>query len=220
MKQHIRLPCLATLLLTSLAVCADDTQPLAVPGKVIYESKLDSTVGAPWKVLKGKWELTDGSWRATEIAEDKHPGVVRLPNKLGDFVIEYEFKFNGAKFNSLSINGKGHMARVMITPKQVTIQKDDSDHDGPDKGMPFAKLPATFAPGTWHKVRMEMVGDTMRAQVDELSGWGKSESFKAERTAGITMAGATVSFRNFKINEATLNPKWDGTKAPTTAPVR
>ena len=211
MKKSIIL--LAVGLLAPLAVHAADQPLLAVPGKVIYENKFDAALGEPWKILKGKWELADGAWRAAEKFEDHHPGVARLTNKLGDFVIEYEFKFTGGKFNSLSINApKGHMARILITPKQVSIQKDDSDHEGPDKAIVFAKLPADFAPGTWHKVRLEMVGDMMLGQVDQLTGWGQSASFKQDRTAGLTLGGDAVEFRNFKVYEATLNPDWDHVK--------
>ena len=31
-----------------------------------------------------------------------------------------------------------------------------------------SKKPSTFATGTWHKVHMEMVGDTVLGQVDDL----------------------------------------------------
>ena len=52
--------------------------------------------------------------------------------KLQDFVASFEFRFDGAKSISLSINdAKEHVARVMITPAALRIQKDDHDHDGP-----------------------------------------------------------------------------------------
>src|SRR5262245_11407847 len=67
----------------SVSVSAADKNLLAIPGKVIYESKLDSTPGAPWKTAKGKWELAGGALRGSEKAEDNHGAVTRLPNKLG-----------------------------------------------------------------------------------------------------------------------------------------
>jgi len=202
------------LLMISLTVAASDQPQLAIPGKVVYDSKLDTPPGEPWKILKGDWTLTNGVWRAAEKTEDQHPGVARLPDKLEDFVIEYEFKFEGGRFNSLSINApKGHLARITITPKLVTIQKDDSDHDGPDKAIVFARLPADFKPGTWHKVRMAMIGDTILGQVDNLAGWGTNAMFKQARTAGLTVGGQAVDFRNFKISAATLNPAWNRIQA-------
>lgn len=110
-----------------LSVNAAAQPLLAIPGKVICENKFDAAPGEPWKAAKGKWELAEGVWRGSEKPEDKHGAVNRLPNKLADFVIEYEFKFEGGKSTSLSINAvKDHMARIMLTPKSVTIQKDDN----------------------------------------------------------------------------------------------
>lgn len=203
----------------ALAASAADKPLLAIPGKVIYENKLDSAPGDPWKAAKGKWELVDGNWRGSEKPEDNHGAVNRLPNKLGDFVIEYEFKFEGAKATSLSINAvKDHMARIVITPKLVTIQKDDNDHDGPDKAVVFARFANELAPG-WHRVRMEMVGDTMLGKVDDLIAWGSNDLFKQDRMVpGFTVGGQSVDFRNLSIREAKLNPEWEAVKATLPKP--
>lgn len=206
--------------LAAFGARAEDKPLLAIPGKVIYESKLDTTPGAPWKAAKGKWEVVDGVTRGSELEADKHGAVTRLPNKLQNFVVEYEFKFEGAKSTSLSINAvKDHMARISITPKSVTIQRDDNDHEGPDKAVVFARFPADFANGTWHKVRMEMVGDTMLGKVDDLVAWGANDLFKTEKASpGVTVAGQSVDFRNFSIREATLNPEWESVKATLPKP--
>jgi hypothetical protein len=209
-----------TLSVAALSATAADTALLAIPGKVIYENKLDTAPAAPWASAKGKWELVEGALRGAEKPEDKHGAVTRLPNKLTDFVIDYEFKFEGARSTSLSINAvKDHMARIMITPKTVTIQRDDNDHDGPDKAIIFARFPADLAAGTWHKVHLEMVGDTLVGQVDNLIAYGTSDLFKTPKmAAGFTVGGQSVDFRNFSLREATLNPAWDSVKATLPAP--
>jgi hypothetical protein len=211
---------LSSLLALSLTATATDSALLAIPGAIIYESKLDAAPAAPWKAAKGKWELVEGVVRGSEIAEDKHGAVTRLPNKLQDFVIEYEFKFEGARSTSLSINAtKDHMARIMITPASVTIQKDDNDHEGPDKSVIFARFPAKLTAGTWHKVRLEMVGDSMVGKVDDLVAWGSNDLFKTAKTApGFTVGGQSVDFRNLTIREASLNPAWEAVKATLPKP--
>ncbi len=203
-----------------LSANAAEQPLLAIPGKAIYENKLAAAPGEPWKAAKGKWELVDGAWRGSENPEDKHGAVNRLPNKLADFVIDYECKFEGGKGTSLSINAaKGHLARISISPKLVTIQKDDGDHEGPDKAVIFARFAVDFAPGTWHKVHLEMVGDTLLGKVDELAVWGSHELFKQERMApGFTVAGQSVDFRNFSVREAALNPDWEKVKATLPKP--
>lgn len=201
------------------AASAADKPLLAIPGEVIYESKLDTAPAAPWRAAKGQWELKDGVLRGSELAADKHGAVTRLPNKLSDFVIEYEFKLEGARSTSLSINAvKDHMARISITPKSITIQRDDKDHGGPDKAVIFARFPTELAPG-WHKVRLEMVGDTLLGQVDDLTAWGNSDLFKTPKASpGFTVGGQSVDFRNLTIRAATLNPEWETVKATLPKP--
>lgn len=212
---HIMKRTLLLSLLASLPLLADNAPLLGIPGKVIYESKLDSGLAAPWKAAKGKWENADGVLRGAELVEDKHGAVTRLPNKLQDFIVEYEFKFEGAKSTSLSINAiKDHMARIMITPATVRVQRDDNDHEGPDKAVIFGTFKADLKPGIWHKVRLEMVGDTMLGQVDDIIACGSDPLFKTQKAApGFTVAGQSVDFRNVKICEATLNPGWESVKA-------
>jgi hypothetical protein len=206
-----------TLLLfaLSLPAFAEDAPLLAIPGKVIYESKLDTGLAAPWKAAKGKWEAHEGVLRGAEVPEDKHGAVARLPNQLQDFIAEFEFKFEGAKSTSLSINAvKGHMARVMITPRSVIVRRDDSDHEGPDKAVNFSMLKADLKPGAWHKVRIEMVGDSMLGQVDDIIATGSDALFTQKKAApGFTVAGQSLDIRNFKLTEATLNPEWEKVKA-------
>ncbi|OYW77835.1 MAG: hypothetical protein B7Z37_02140 [Verrucomicrobia bacterium 12-59-8] len=208
-----------TLALAAFAARAEDKPLLAIPGKVIFENNLSSGAGAPWKAAKGKWEPVDGVLRGSELAADKHGAVTRLPNKLKDFVIEYEFKFSGARTTSLSINAiKDHMARINITPKSVTIQRDDNDHEGPDKAVVFARFPAELGEG-WHKVRLEMVGDKMLGKVDDLIAWGANDLFMNEKAGpGFTVGGESVDFRNFSLSEATLNPAWEEVKATLPKP--
>ncbi|WP_075087833.1 family 16 glycoside hydrolase [Verrucomicrobium spinosum] len=209
------------LLLPLVSLSASDQTPiLGVPGKVIYESKLDVAPASPWRVAKGAWEVRNGTWHGSEKPEDHHGAVVRLPDKLPDFILDYEFLFDGARATSVSINAvKDHMARILITPASVTIQRDDNDHDGPDKAVIFARFSANFAPGTWHKVHLEMVGDTLYGRVDSHEAYGSSELFKSQKAAaGFTVGGQSVQFRNLKITEATPNPEWEAVKAKLPAP--
>lgn len=85
--------------------------------------------------------------------------------------------------------------------------------------MIFARFNADFPAGTWHKVRMEMVGDTLLGKVDDLVAWGSNDLFMKERMApGFTVGGQSVDFRNLTIREATLNPDWEKVKATLPKP--
>jgi hypothetical protein len=208
------LPLFFSLLAAALVAQADDKPLLAIPGKLFYENTFANGIAAPWKIAKGEWVSADGALRGSEKPEDKHPGVARMPLKLQDFIIEYEFKLEGAKMTTLSVNGvKDHMARILAGADYVQVQKDDSDHDGPDKAVVFARMAADLKPGAWHKARMELVGDTMLGKVDDLIAFGSNDLFKNEKgNFGFTVVGQSVDIRNLKVWSATKNPDWDSLK--------
>jgi len=194
-------------------LCAADSPAtlLAQPDKEIVGDALTKDAkAADWKVAKGKWERTPDGTRVEEIPADKHGAVSRVAQKLQDLVIAFEFRLDGAKSVSLSINAtKDHMARVFITPTTLRVQKDDHDHDGPDKAVVFLNTAQSFEPGTWHSVVLEMVGDTMVATIDgKISGFGRDELFKAEKAdPGFTCGGQSATFRNLVIWSAKAEPK-------------
>lgn len=219
---------LATALTTATLNAALPEGPLlAVPGKVIYENALVAKPEAPWQAAKGKWTPSEGALRGAELAEDKHGAVLRMTGPLANQVIvEYQFRFlDTAKTTSLSINGpKGHVCRVSMTPTTFVVQKDDSDHAGPDKAIFFSRQVADLKPEEWHTVRLEIIGDQMLGQCDDLVGFGSHEAIGKEKAnLGFTVGGQSVEFRALKITEGTLNPKWDAVKATlpagTPAPV-
>jgi hypothetical protein len=209
----------AALLACLLALPAFAAEPaapatlLAQPGKLLAADALTKDA-APlaWKTAKGKWERGTDGIKAEEVPADMHGAVSRAPLKLENFVAAFEFRLDGAKSISLSINdAKEHVARVLITPGSFKVQKDDHDHDGPDKGVVFLNQAVKFEPGTWHSVVLEMVGDTMVATLDgKTSGFGANDLFKAPKASpGFTVGGQSATFRNFAVWEAKAEPKGD-----------
>jgi hypothetical protein len=186
-------------------LCAADAPAtlLAQPDKEIVNDQLTKDAkAAAWKVAKGKWERTTEGTRVEEIPADKHGAVSRVTQDLQDLVIAFEFRLDGAKSVSLSINAtKDHMARVSITPTTLRVQKDDHDHDGPDKAVVFLTAAQPFEAGTWHRVVLEMVGDTMVATIDDkLSAFGRDPLFLTPKVnPGFTCAGQSATFRNFTL---------------------
>jgi hypothetical protein len=203
------------------SVPAADGPLLAVPGEVVYENSLAEKPAAPWRAAKGRWEAVEGALRGSELPEDKHGAVLRLIGPVPDnVVIEYEFRFTeGAKSTTLSINdAKDHVCRLLMTPRTFTVQKDDNDHEGPDKPVVFSRQMANLAPGQWHKVRLEIIGNTMLGQCDGHVGHGSHELIgKKKVNFGFTVSGQSVDFRNLKISQATPNPQWEKIKGDLPA---
>ena len=211
---------LALLALVS-PLCAADAPAtlLAQPDKELVSDALTKDAkGAEWKIAKGKWERAADGIHVEELPADKHGAAGRVTTKLQDFVAAFDFRLDGAKSISISINdAKEHVARVMITPTSLRVQKDDHDHDGPEKSTIFLNQAQAFEAGSWHSVVLEMVGDTMVATIDgKISGFGSDDLFKAEKAnPGFTCAGQSATFRNFVIWSAKAEPKvtWKETSA-------
>jgi hypothetical protein len=184
---------------------------LAQPDKeLVADALTKDAAAAQWKIAKGKWERTPEGIRVEELPADNHGAAGRVNTKLQDFIAAFEFRLDGAKSVSLSINdAKEHVARVGITPTSLRIQKDDHDHAGPDKAVIFLHQAHAFEAGTWHRVVLEMVGDTMVATIDgKISGFGRDELFKAEKAnPGFTCGGQSATFRNLVIWSAKAEPK-------------
>ncbi len=189
---------------------------LAERGKLIFSDDLNAAPAKEWHVAKGKWEVVDGAWHAEEIPTDMHPGVVRRQFKFQDVIFQYSFKLDGAKTTTFSINdAKGHLCRVLIRPNGFTVQKDDHDHDGPDKAVLFQNVTTPINAGEWHTLVIELLGKEMLASLDgDKVGFGAHEVIAQEKdNFGFTISGQSASFKNLRAWEATPNKNWEETKA-------
>jgi len=169
-----------------------------------------------WRIAKGKWEVAEGALKCAEIKDDKHAGVMRRTLAFKDAVFQFDFKLDGAKALSLSINdAKEHVCRVAISPAGFRAQKDDHDHEGPDKAVPFEQKSATLNDGKWHTMVVEILGDTIAATLDgTATSFGSHELIGTPKANfGFTVGGESAWYRNLKVWEATPNKDWDATKA-------
>jgi hypothetical protein len=186
-------------------------------GKVLLDEPLNAALGKDWKVGKGKWEAVDGSIRGAELKDDMHGAVARRNIDVKDAVICFSFKLDGAKQISLSLNAtKGHVSRVKITPKGVSVQKDDQDgKNGPDTGAVLDTTNVDIKTGEWHSLVVELRGADILATLDgKHTAFGTHEAIAKEKANfGLTVAGETASFKGLKVYEATGPAKdWDKTR--------
>lgn len=212
MKQYLHT--LTLLAAFTWAATAEDTLPktlMTVRGKLVHSDDLNKTA---WRAGKGQWEISDGAMKGTELKTDKHGAVARHQLKFQDAVIQFDIQLNGARMATLSINdAKEHVARVLVNAVGFRAQKDDHDHDGPDKAKPFNLVAMPFKPGAWHTVLVEIKGGEMLATVDGKSSYGSDELIGvAKANFGFTVAGESASFRNLRVWEAQANPAWEQNK--------
>lgn len=174
-----------------------------------------------WHMPKGKWEIADGALKGAEIPDDKHGAVMRRTLAFKDAVFQFDFKLDGAKGISLSINdAKEHVCRVLMSPAGFRAQKDDHDHDGPDKAVPFEQKAVKLNDGQWHTMVVEILGDTLAATLDgKTTSFGSNELIATPKANfGFTVGGQSAFYRNLRIWEATPNKEWDATKTKLALP--
>jgi hypothetical protein len=193
-----------------------------VPGKRILDEPLNTPFSKDWKVAKGKWEVVDGGMRGAELKDDMHGAVARRNLNMKDVVIAFSFKLDGAKTISLSLNGaKGHINRVRINAKGVSVVKDDQDgKNGPDKAAVLDTVAVDIKPGMWHTLVVELHGADMLATLDgKHTAFGTNEAVAKDKTnLGLTVAGETASFKGLKVWESTTTTKdWSATRAKLLA---
>lgn len=248
MKTPVLLAFAAAVRITASLAFADDALPktlLTERGKLLFSENFSKPVekAAPptppakgaakpaagaaraewttgWRLRPGKWEFADGAMRGTELKDDMHGAVARYPFKFKDAVIQYEVRLDGCKQTTFSVNdAKDHVCRVLLNKAGFRAQKDDHDHDGPDKAKPFNTVAAPIADGVWQTVLIEIKGEEMIATIAGKSSFGADALIGTEKANfGFTVAGDGASFRNLRVWEALPNPNWAANKkalAPT-----
>ncbi len=128
----------------------------------------DGALKAPWTMPKGKWEVKDGVLSGAELEADKHAAVLHYNKKVHNLIVEFDYEIKGAKFLHLSFNHpKGHLWRLMITDKEVRLQKDKDKKDANSKAEVAAKASFSSTPGERHHVVVEIVGSQIVARIDD-----------------------------------------------------
>lgn len=216
------------LLASSLALAsiggavADEPETSALPtrmtvrGKLLFQDALDTAPGRAWNVAKGDWKAEDGALTGSEKESDHHGAVMRHAVPFRDAVIQYAFRLDGARATSLSINkARGHLCRVLITPAGFQVRKDDADHAGPDRAILLQAVKVPIEAGAWHTLVLELRGDEMLASLDGRHvGYGRAEALAVDKAnLGLTVAGASASFKDLSVWEATPNPDWEKDRA-------
>jgi hypothetical protein len=182
---------------------------LATTGKLIYSDAFE-TVGEGWQANVGDWKIEEGVLSGTELEADDHAGVMKRNLPMKDVVIEFGLKLADAKSMSFSIDAKGHLCRLSVSPTGFQARKDDMDKEGPNEGKAFNSVSAKLDTDEWYTVRMELLGDEMVTQIDEEVSMGTHEELAMEKLKwGFTVSGGPVYMKDLKVWEALPNEGWE-----------
>lgn len=218
---------LSTFLLAFSAIAEEPSSSADQPdtlmcerGKLLLSDTFEAGPGKSWRILKGKWESVDGATQGSELKEDMHGAVIRANLPVHNLVLQYSFKLDGAKATTLSINdAKGHNSRVIVNANGFSARKDDHDHGGPDKAELLQSVKTKIAPGKWHTLVVEVNGPEFLARLDgKLVAYGTHEAIDVDKTnIGLTVGGASASFKDLSIWEAKPKSDWSANKAKILA---
>jgi hypothetical protein len=141
---------------------------LAKAGPVQMEDQFDAPkLGEKWTANKGLWQIQDGAVVGREKKEDEHAAVLTLNQPNRNSVLQFSFKLNGTQGFNLSFNhAKGHLFRVIVNDRGVSVSKDKDKKDSNSKSYTMAKAEAQFASGQWHTMLVEVLGNKVSVQTD------------------------------------------------------
>lgn len=147
---------------------AELTPLLTRPGEVLVQDSFDEPqFGKAWAVNKGDWRLAEGALVGREKAEDKHAAVLTLKQPNRDSALKFSFKLDGANGFNVSFNhAKGHLFRIGVSEKALTIIKDKDKRDPASKRAVLARAAGKFSGDSWYTMLVEIQGDKVSVQID------------------------------------------------------
>lgn len=134
---------------------------------VLKDAFAGEELGKRWKVNKGTFKIVDGVVSGSELPADKHAAVLTctVPNR--NSAIQFSFKLGDAKAFHLSFNKKrGHLFRVMITPKNIVLRTDKPGKRSKIKPVVLARASKPLSTKEWHTMLVEVRGTKVAVQLD------------------------------------------------------
>ena len=147
-----------------------------------FEDAFDrDELGPGWSTVKGDWKIVDGVLLGKEKKEDAHAAVLSCNRPNRNSTIELSFKLDGATSFHLSYNhAKGHLFRVLINKTKIIIRTDKDKKDPKSKPVTLATADAKLAPGVWHTMRVEVDGEQVTAQINDVKLKGTHPSLDVD----------------------------------------
>jgi hypothetical protein len=217
---------IATLVLTittssAMAEAGKEIKPLMLKrSKVLLNEEFSAKdVDARWQPAKGQWKIVEGALQGTELKADEHAASIRTDIKLPEnFILQFDFKFDGGKVIHLSFNGKGHICRTTLTPAGFTLKGEKVKKDLKDKAATVGQIQQKFEKGKWYTMLVEVKGPEFVARVnDEQVAFGQhAKVARPKSNFGFPMAGVSSSVDNIKIWQGEPSDQWAKTKAGLT----
>ena len=210
-------------------------RPIAQKGNLLFADEFDrQELGDKWRVPIGSYTIRDGVLVGIMRPEDHHGAVSETLVDFADAVIEFSFRFAGAKSFNVVIDDKkhkqshaGHICRVSVFPNRLRL---GDDKEGTMRNDIFAmrrdakrraeankllegrssNVPVKLKEDRWYRLEIEILGDQMRVSLDgkaigHLKSPGIAHATKTD--FGFTVNGSEMHFDDVKLWAATGTAK-------------
>ena len=175
----------------------------------------------------GHWEAVDGTFKGTENPEMHHPATASIGFDFKNVVISCEVRMHdvpldGRKTRFFAVrtcDTKDYVCSIFLNETGMRIQKDDNDHEGPDKAVPLGALQTPVKLGDWQKVTFEILGDEMVGTINGKSLTGQHPLIGSEKHSVMFVSGVEGAVRHLRIWEALPNAEWAKNKESLSVPL-
>jgi sugar phosphate isomerase/epimerase len=134
---------------------------------VVLEETFEQPLSADWHWGLGTWTAKDGVLRGFESGERRHGPVKVHKLTMTDAVIECEFRLIGkALFAGIILNGaqeRGHIVHLVMGKDHLRVLA----HPKKGESVELLKQDNPLTIDEWHRVRLELKGDTLTATIDK-----------------------------------------------------
>jgi hypothetical protein len=155
-----------------------------------------------WHVYSGQWDFADGALRGRQLPDDSRSAFVVFPLHFTAAVLQFDFRLEGCRQVIFRIQDAipEHICSVRINRDGFSAQKDDHDHQGPDKAVIFGNAALPIATGEWKTLLVEIKDNKMAVTMDGRTIQGSDVLLAADKaTVEFVVTGEAASFRNLRV---------------------
>lgn len=157
--------------------------------------------------IGGHWKVEDGNFRGTEEAAARHPATASYGFAYHDVVVTCEVRLDdipkaGTEWRILALrftDSGGYVCTARWDEKGLSIEKSDHDREGPSHCIELATLSQPTELGTWHDLKVRIVGDELSATLDGNSIRGSHSFIDRPKTSILFMVQTQASIRRLRI---------------------
>jgi hypothetical protein len=173
-----------------------------------------------WSLYKGRFVVEKDQLKVAENPADGHLPTMTRSFKESNLILQFAFKFEGAKWMGVQLDDasddarKEHVAQLTIQPDGFRLERMTGF--GPTtRNTVLERKTMKFEPGTWHTIVWEILGDEMVATVDgRETAIAKADGMTRTRTRlQLVSSGEWAWFDEIKVWKAEPDATWPRKKA-------